>query len=365
MLLSMWAGTAMADTPPVVAEIKPLKVTVSSHLPPWKGFTFDAKNLHDGRVDTSWQPAKSDMLGVGQWVEVDLGGYYAIDRVEIAQGLQLMHPTLGDLFCRNNRMDYGTLVFDDGSTTDISARGGELTISVSDLYGYNGDDAVYKRTTKTVARKLLLIIRGVFMAVDWSDLAIAEIRVFGVPAAPHPSPEDRMRCNRPGAFELKSAIFDYCSKLNARQFSSARCEYIGPGLANCVTKIGPGWMAPTGRLAMPSPIEIAKGDVTVEMRVIRERHQFRLARKGADRWVVKEHILTDEAGTVVPPGNKPYTLYYDDSQLNNPCWDRLGKTKPVFEEGHSCDNSDASHDDEDDAGEADGAAPTDDKAPKP
>lgn len=107
-----FARTVEAATPP---PIKIVGVKVSSALPKWKEYTFDAANLIDGRVDTSWQPAKSDALGVGQWVELDLGEPHQIERIEITQGLQKVDPKLGDLFCRNNRFATALLLFEDGT----------------------------------------------------------------------------------------------------------------------------------------------------------------------------------------------------------------------------------------------------------
>jgi len=84
-------------------------------MPKWKGYPFDGSNLIDGRFDTSWQPAKKDTIGVGEWVELDLGAAYQIDHIEIVQGLQKVDPKLGDLFCRNNRFAEAYLFFDDGT----------------------------------------------------------------------------------------------------------------------------------------------------------------------------------------------------------------------------------------------------------
>jgi|GEM_PF-1124783 len=365
-IIALFSGNASADTPPAVAEIKPAKVRVSSHLPPWKGFTFDAANLHDGRVDTSWAPAKSDMLGVGQWVEIDLGAYYAIDHIEIAQGLQLMHPTLGDLFCRNNRMDSGTLIFDDGSLRGVAAHGGELSISAAGFYGYNGDDSLISREkTNPIVRKMLLVVGGVFQAVDWTDLAIAEIRVFGVPAVPHPVPKGDLMCDRPGTFEIKTAILNYCSTLNAKEFGNARCEYIGSDVANCKTQRLPGGMAPTERLPIGSPAAVARGEVTVEMRTVRERHQLQVVRSDGDRWVVKAHAITDEAGRPVIPRNVPYEAYYGDSAKDNPCWDRLKKKRPPYEEGASCTDHGGSEDGDSVDDDTDSVPPAENKNARP
>lgn len=103
-------------------------------MPKWKGYPFDGSNLIDGRFDTSWQPAKKDTIGVGEWVELDLGAAYQIDHIEIVQGLQKVDPKLGDLFCRNNRFAEAYLLFDDGTHAPYSAFAGDRVSKVELFY---------------------------------------------------------------------------------------------------------------------------------------------------------------------------------------------------------------------------------------
>lgn len=207
--LSMLAVPVAAPTPVRVAAVR-----ASSALPAWKGYTFGADNLIDGRVDTSWQPAKSDTLGVGQWIELDLGAAHTLSRIEIEQGLQKVDPKLGDLYCRNNRFAEALMFFDDGTFTPVLVDPDENPVKVEVFFR---GEAAPGHEAVTVTRYIRLVIRTVQEPVDWKDLAIAELRVFGTPASAPASDAASVACDGRGAWPLKAAVTNWCATtLDAR-----------------------------------------------------------------------------------------------------------------------------------------------------
>ncbi|HRE88772.1 MAG TPA: discoidin domain-containing protein [Myxococcota bacterium] len=304
--------TARAETP---QPIKVVAVKVSSALPKWKGYTFDAANLIDGRVDTSWQPAKSDTLGVGQWVELDLGGYYQIDRLEIAQGLQKTDPELGDLFCRNNRFADARIFFEDGTYAAYWAEpfARELKIEVFS----RGPDLPENGDKTVVTRFLRLVVESVHEPVDWKDLAIAEVRVFGRPAPAIPADPTSITWDRPGAWSLKTAIIEACATKAARR-NQLGCNT----LLSAIAEGGEG----LEKLAPITTSDLAKGRVTFSFTSIRVRFQVELQRETSGSWTLKRVTRLDATGK---PAEPEYAYPpQSDYQHKNDCWEKLGKVRP-------------------------------------
>lgn len=216
--------TLMLATSPLAepTEIKPVAVTASSHLPPWKDYTFGAENLIDGRVDTSWQPKVGDTWGVGAWVQFDLGATYEITDFELANGFQ-REDALGDLYCRNNRLATGQLLFDDGSHAMVLARVDKQTIRrpVRARHGTAEPDGRPPRT-----RFVRFWVTEVGRPLEWKDLAISELRFFGraVPTPPAAqTPGGDVVCGTAGWSDFLWALVRHCAKLDARARGAASC----------------------------------------------------------------------------------------------------------------------------------------------
>lgn len=304
--------TARAETP---QPIKVVAVKVSSALPKWKGYTFDAANLIDGRVDTSWQPAKSDTLGVGQWVELDLGEHYQIDRIEIAQGLQKTDPELGDLFCRNNRFADARIFFEDGTYAAYWAEPFDRELKIESFS--RGEDLPENFGKRPVSRFVRLVVRGVHEPVDWKDIAIAEIRVFGRPASAIPADPKSITWDRPGAWPLKTAVIDACAANTAKRTAL--------GCSTLITAISEGH---AGLITLPpiATADIAKGRVAFGFTRSLVDYQVELQREASGSWSLKRVTRLDAAGKPAEPEHAypPQA----DFQHKNDCWEKLGKVRP-------------------------------------
>lgn len=299
-----------SDTP-----IKVASVTASSTMPKWRGYTFEATNLIDGRVDTSWQPRKSDTLGVGQWVELDLGAYYHVSKIEIEHGLQAVDPQLGDLYCRNNRMSQGYLWFENGTFAFVWEEGDKRTSVVEGFYRGRESSA---NEAPAVTRHLRLVITMALEPVEWKDLAIAEIRVFGRPARPPVVDTERIAWDQAGSYPLKAAIADFCARKSRHEIEANRC-------GDLTSQFTDGWN-------QPEPVELsefAKGRFTYSFVRINTRHTLEFQSIADGRWKVMRHSIRD-AKSDEPAGPSSKTLFAPDEKAMNECWEKLGKTRPDY-----------------------------------
>lgn len=306
--------------PPSPQQVKVVGATASSTLPKWKDYTFDAANLIDGRVDTSWQPAKMDTLGVGQWIELDLGEPHELSSVEIAQGLQKIDAKLGDLFCRNNRFADARLLFDDGTYAPYWADA-NVKVATVDLF-VRGENLPANQVTKVVTRYIRLVVRSVLEVVDWKDLAIAEIRVFGRPSPATQADAKLLRWDRPGTWPLKTALLDYCA-VNAETRKRRDCASLTIAVSEGHASFVP--------LAPVAVADVDKGEV--ELSFTSNRAMLRIGlKRGADgRWAVKAFTRLDEVGR---PAKPTYENFAEpDDQHQNECWEKLGKERACDEGG--------------------------------
>jgi len=312
------------QTAPVPAgPLKVVAVSASSALPKWQGYTFDAANLIDGRVDTSWQPAKKDTMGVGQWVELDLGAPHEITKIEIAQGLQKVDAKLGDLFCRNNRFADARVFFDDGSYAPVWGEPAEKLVVVESFYR---GEALPGKEVKVVTRFIRIVVRSVLEPVDWKDIAIAELRVFGRPAAAPPIDATSIAWDRPGAWPFKVAIIDYCA-VGAELRRKRDC----PGLVNAVSE---GRAYADAAFHELPPIAVAdrdKGEVLLAFAYDKAKFRIALRRGEDERWSVKALSRLDASGKPAEPAYE--TLSEPDDQHQNECWEKLAKRRACDESG--------------------------------
>ena len=309
--------TVQAPAPPKGASLRVVAATASSALPKFQSYTFDAANLIDGNVETSWQPAKKDAMGVGQWVELDLGATYEVSSVEIEQGLQKVDPKLGDLFCRNNRFATATLLFDDGSHALVGAPANQKKLEVATFFrGEMRLDQV-----KVVTRYVRLVVTSVHEPVDWKDIAIAEIRVFGRAVdAPKVDP-GTVACDRPGAWPFKVAVIETCAA-KAETRLQHDCAVLLNTYAAC-RAYDRGAYTMVGGIAAG---DIAKGEVMQTLTIDGVHHRLEFKRAADGRWSIKRHTRLTEAGKPADPGDE--TLVEEDMRAENGCWEKLGKERP-------------------------------------
>lgn len=188
----------------------------TSTLPPWKGYRFDADQLKDGSLNTSWQPLDKRRGGVGQKLVLGFHTPSRVSAIAIANGFQ-RQDKLGDLFLLNNRAREIRLTFSDGSQLRF-----ELA---SDSRGTTRFEFKPRLITQ-VELEVLSIWRG----EKWNDLAISEIEIFGNQDI---SDKEAARA-LPAACDLPTVVakrrcdlddWSFCEALPAfRRFKSARAE---------------------------------------------------------------------------------------------------------------------------------------------
>lgn len=172
-------GTPSGDPPPTEhvlnAQIK--GVTASTTLRGFDEYDFSAKNILDGQLDTSWQPAPQKG-GVGEWVRVEFAEEVQVDGLAVANGFQ-RHDRLGDLFILNNRLAKARVEFSDGASQEIVLDGNR-----------RGFQQLMLRPVKT--KSLRLVALAVARGARWSDLALSELVVLGEEASPKPTAPSRL-----------------------------------------------------------------------------------------------------------------------------------------------------------------------------
>jgi len=158
----------LEEEPPPSTEVQRLPLAwadATSTLPPWKGYRFDADQLRDGSLNTSWQPLDKRRGGVGQKVTLGFRVPHQVSAISIANGFQ-RQDKLGDLFLLNNRARALRLIFSDGSQQ-------RLELGEKDRGSVRFD--FKPRIVKSLELEVLSIWRG----EKWNDLAISEIEIFG------------------------------------------------------------------------------------------------------------------------------------------------------------------------------------------
>ncbi len=142
-----------------------LSVTASSELAPvFMGgiaYAFGAAQLVDGKLDTSWQPARDGQTQV-------LHLTYAPTRVQtlrIANGFQRTDLN-GDMFVRNRRV---------ARVSVRTSNGHERAFDVPDLRGWTELDLGDPQTSDGLA----IEVERVHANAEWEDVAMSELALFG------------------------------------------------------------------------------------------------------------------------------------------------------------------------------------------
>ncbi len=142
------------------------RVEASSTHRPSGGYRFDAAHLHDGKLDTSWQPSPSKQGGAGAKVTLHLATPTDVVMVRLANGFQ-RKDALGDLFALNNRASkvYIGLFGSNGHLVDLP----------TDKRGFT-EIPVYavEEPTKRLTLEIFEVARG----ARWNDVALSEVEVL-------------------------------------------------------------------------------------------------------------------------------------------------------------------------------------------
>ena len=201
--------------------LEPSRVTASSALPRWKGYTFAPANLIDGKLDTSWQP-KSAQGGVGEWFELEFDTRVRVEKCSIANGLQLKDE-LGDLFLLNNRIQTAQMVFSDGSSLALE-------------FEPNARGMIEFPVPKQLTRTIRVEVDSVFKGTKFKDLAVSEIRCEGEEAPEELDSSKREVCTPESDVALCSRLHKTCGPWTGtdnceRKRTVASCGTCGSGYA--------------------------------------------------------------------------------------------------------------------------------------
>lgn len=163
-LLTVLAATALFLPVARAERLSPSGVEASSTYPPEGSTSYEAAQVMDGKVGTSWVEG-ADGSGLGQWVRLDLGGERSVQKVKIWGGMWYSH----EYWTRANRPNEVELRFSDGSTETVTMRdemvAQEFTLASA-------------RTTSTVEVR----VKSVHNGTTWLDTGISEIQVFDAEA---------------------------------------------------------------------------------------------------------------------------------------------------------------------------------------
>jgi hypothetical protein len=134
--------------------------TASSTFPDEEKVSYDAGRVSDSKLSTAWVEGEQGS-GLGEWVQLDLGGTKEVHRVKVWGGMWYSR-TYWD---RSNRPKEIELAFSDGSTKtmtlDDEMRAQEIVLGSP------------KRTDS-----LRLKIKSVYPGSTWLDTPISEVQVF-------------------------------------------------------------------------------------------------------------------------------------------------------------------------------------------
>lgn len=136
----------------------------SSVLPPDVGMDFEAANLLDGRLETSWQPSAKRRFGVGEWFTLTLSAPKNVTALEIANGFQTIWRGQ-DLFPMNARLN----------EIEIELGGRTLRyVFPPDTRGY----VTIPIEPPVLADRITVRALSVHRGTRWPDLVVSEVHVL-------------------------------------------------------------------------------------------------------------------------------------------------------------------------------------------
>lgn len=153
-------GSVAERSTPATVRLWPVRATASSQLR--RGYR--AALMFDGDLRTCWADGVPG-LGVGEWVEAELGALRTLRRVVVVPGYDKWHPRSGDLFLKNAQLRRFRLESDAGWAETFSAPRGVRRVS------YELPDVP--------ARRLRLVVLEAWPGTRWEDLSISEVELYG------------------------------------------------------------------------------------------------------------------------------------------------------------------------------------------
>jgi len=184
-------------------RVKPIRVTASSTMKAFGGYSFDPSNLVDGKVSTSWQPSSPELRNGATWVQFDLPNEVSLSAIRIANGFQTTDKN-GDEFVLNSRIAVARAVLSDGTSFALEFSGAERG-----FVRFNLPAATPTRTVRVVIDS---IHRGAPRPTGSrlsDDLAISEIELLAPSAPPSGVPslrstdwDAKLAAENKGPFEM-------------------------------------------------------------------------------------------------------------------------------------------------------------------
>jgi hypothetical protein len=151
---------ALLSTSAFAARVDIADVSASSAFAASEGVRYDATQLKDGKLSTSWVEGDAGS-GLGSWMQLNLGGQRAVDSIKIWAGMWYSY----DYWSRANRPKSIEVKFADGTVETH-----ELTdkMEVQELK--------FKKVHQTST--IHIKVKAVFKGTTWFDTAISEVQVF-------------------------------------------------------------------------------------------------------------------------------------------------------------------------------------------
>jgi hypothetical protein len=157
-LLGLVSGLLLLPAEATAGRVKIVGVKASSTYTSDSG-TYDPKRVSDGKISTAWVEG-DDGSGLGAWVELDLGGEVAVEKIKVWGGIWYS-TTEWD---RSNRPSEIELKLSDESTEMVKL-GDAMEMVEFSLKG--------KRTST-----IRLRLKGAHSGTVWLDTGISEVQVF-------------------------------------------------------------------------------------------------------------------------------------------------------------------------------------------
>jgi hypothetical protein len=155
-------------------EVTGLVASASSSQKAWREYTFDAKNLVDRDLGTSWQAEKKK--SDGSRLVIKLPESRVIAAVHIANGFQ-RRDGLGDLQAQNGMIGHARVIVGDGAAA-LTREVFELRFEREPQRAYFGWDVL--KVPATVGTEVAIEVLSVSPGLLFDDLAVSEVRVFAL-----------------------------------------------------------------------------------------------------------------------------------------------------------------------------------------
>lgn len=180
----------------------------------------------DGKAETSWSPDADGAFGIGQWIRLDLGQVVDVTAIDVINGTHRVDGGV-DQFCQHGRTS-SLRVY--GDTT-------QFTIWPADAYDRTYAARIgspgFQKPLRT--RYITLVVEGMSTGYrEPATVSLAEVSVFGRPAADHPAESGPVTCGSLRAASLRDAILEHCSSRYRDARPTAECALMRSQFDFCV-----------------------------------------------------------------------------------------------------------------------------------